>query len=201
MFFIKERMVNMRQYFNNKYNRYVYEIFSGGYYATDKKKVIITTLLGSCVSACLMDEKSGVAGMNHFLLPGDLRREDMIASPSAKYGMHAMEMLINSMMKLGARRNNLKAKIFGGGHIIEASNGAVSENNVSFIKAYLAMEEIPVLAEDLGGTLGRKILLFPDNFSVYLKKVKKEHVYQRDKDILSKTQKLKDKSGELTLFD
>ncbi len=104
----------MKKYFNRKYNRNVYELFAGNYFATREKNVVLATLLGSCVAACLFDDRQGVVGMNHFLLPGDFRREEIVSSPNAKYGLYAMEMLINSMMKLGASRNNIRGQDFRG---------------------------------------------------------------------------------------
>ncbi len=110
----------------------------------------ITTLLGSCVSACLFDERVSVGGMNHFMLPigaGD-------STTSASYGVHAMEMLINSLMKLGADRRRLKAKLFGGGAVIKTSDSRwnVGEKNVKFAKSFLEAEGIPLVASHTGGT-------------------------------------------------
>jgi len=191
----------MRQYYNEKFKKKVYEIFGGGYHATKERNAIIATLLGSCVAACLRDYQAGVTGMNHFLLPGDLRREEMLISPSAKYGMHAMEILINAMMKLGAKRDNLEAKIFGGGHVLDSTNSSVPDNNIMFVKAYLAMEEIPVVAEDLGGNMGRKILFFTDTTDVYMRKVRKDQVYHLDKETLNKVKKMEKQKNQVSFFE
>ncbi len=190
----------MRQYYSEKFQRKVYEIFGGNYYATAETNSIIATLLGSCVAVCLRDKSTGVVGMNHFLLPGDIRRDDMLTSPSAKYGMHAMEILINAMMKLGAKREHFEAKVFGGGHVLDSSNSSVPDNNIMFVKAYLAMEEIPVVAEDLGGNNGRKILYFTDTTEVYLRRIGKDQVYYLDKETLQRAQKVEEKAGEVNLF-
>jgi len=191
----------VKRYFNHKFNRKIYELFAGNYFATGEEDVVLTTLLGSCVSACMYDERNQVVGMNHFLLPGDFRREEIIFSPSSKYGLHAMEMLINSMMKLGAQRKNLRAKIFGGGHVLSNTGTQVPENNVNFIKAFLHMEEIPIISEDVGGNMGRKILFFSRSHTVYLKRVQPQRVYQQDKKLLNKVKKDRDKAGDVTLFD
>ncbi len=110
----------------------------------------ITTLLGSCVSACLFDERINVGGMNHFMLPigaGD-------STTSASYGVHAMEMLINSLMKLGADRRRLKAKLFGGGAVIRTADARfnVGARNVEFAKTFLEAEGIPLVASHTGGS-------------------------------------------------
>lgn len=139
--------------------------------------------------------------MNHFLLPGDFSRSEVVTSPDARYGMHAMEILINSMMKQGASRDRLEAKVFGGGHILDANSSKIPENNVKFIKAYLSMEEIPIIAEDLGGTRGRKILFFADTTDVFLKRIQNDKVYRQDQHYLGKIKSKGDWSGELTLFE
>lgn len=110
----------------------------------------ITTLLGSCVSACLFDERVSVGGMNHFMLP--IGTAD--STTSASYGVHAMEMLINSLMKLGADRRRLKAKLFGGGAVIKTSDTKwnVGARNVDFAKSFLEAEGIPLVASHTGGT-------------------------------------------------
>ena len=110
----------------------------------------ITTLLGSCVSACLFDERINVGGMNHFMLP--IGAAD--STTSASYGVHAMEMLINSLMKLGADRRRLKAKLFGGGAVIRTSDSRwnVGARNVDFAKTFLEAEGIPLVASHTGGT-------------------------------------------------
>ncbi len=110
----------------------------------------ITTLLGSCVSACLFDDRINVGGMNHFMLP--IGAAD--STTSASYGVHAMEMLINSLMKLGADRRRLKAKLFGGGAVIRTSDARwnVGARNVDFAKSFLEAEGIPLVASHTGGT-------------------------------------------------
>lgn len=110
----------------------------------------ITTLLGSCVSACLFDERINVGGMNHFMLP--IGAAD--STTSASYGVHAMEMLINSLMKLGADRRRLKAKLFGGGAVIRTTDSKwnVGARNVEFAKSFLEAEHIPLVASHTGGT-------------------------------------------------
>lgn len=110
----------------------------------------ITTLLGSCVSACLYDERVNVGGMNHFMLP--IGAAD--STTSASYGVHAMEMLINSLMKLGADRRRLKAKLFGGGAVIKTTDSRwnVGARNVEFAKGFLEAEGISLVASHTGGT-------------------------------------------------
>ena len=116
----------------------------------------VSTLLGSCVAACIRDRKSGIGGLNHFLLPGD---ED---NTSARYGAYAMEVLVNEILSLGAARSDLEAKVFGGGAIIASSIGFdIGRRNGEFVKTYLSNEGIRLMAEDLGGDRGRRLNYHP----------------------------------------
>lgn len=141
---------------------------------------VLTTLLGSCVAACLYDSTSGIAGMNHFLLANRryARNLPLSQTEAGRYGIHAMELLITDMQKLGASRARLRAKIFGGSSIAMACSEqqflCVGEVNQRFIREYLALEGIPIDAEDLGGQLGRVIFFHSDSHKVYRRYIKKE---------------------------
>ena len=136
------------------------KVLPGEFFATDRD-VAIVTVLGSCVAACLRDPSTGIGGMNHFMLP----RERDLANPTstrARYGVHAMELLINNLMRLGARRANLEAKVFGGGNVLPGVTALnVGHANALFVGEFLREESIPVIAEDLEGTLSRKVHFFP----------------------------------------
>ncbi len=125
----------------------VHPIIVGEIHAT-YEPMWISTLLGSCVSACLYDERMKIGGMNHFMLP--LGSAEAVC---ASYGVHAMEMLINSLMKLGADRRRMKAKLFGGGAVIRTSDSRwnVGNKNVEFAKSFLEAEKIPLVASHTGG--------------------------------------------------
>lgn len=133
---------------------------------------ILKTLLGSCVSACLFDPIAKVAGMNHILLSSkaDMKKFDV----NARYGIHAMELLITGMQKLGAHRDRLQAKAFGGGNVLESitAENSPGRKNVEFIKEFLSMEEIPLIAEDFGGHWTRVLHFHTSNFHVFVKKSK-----------------------------
>ena len=142
--------------------------------------IILSTLLGSCVAACLYDPVNGVVGMNHFLLANHRypRNMSLIAAEAGRYGVHAMEMLINEMLKNGAKRQHLKAKAFGGGNILKPSKNAsnffcVGSINALFIQEFLENERIPLVASDLGGDLGRIIHFFSNDYTVHARKVQK----------------------------
>ena len=145
----------------------------GEYFAT-REDTILATVLGSCVAVGLFDAEAGAGGLNHFMLPGDFRQNGMARSPNAKYGMYAMELLINELFKLGARRPSLKAKVFGGGAVLGFEGGGGSRipgDNIEFAFEYLAKEGIPVLASDVGGKAPRKIFFFARTGKVLLKKM------------------------------
>lgn len=164
----------MKKLFNRKFNREVYELFAGDYYVTKEKNVFLSTLLGSCISVCLKDKVSGIVAMNHFMLPASIKRDEMIISDDARYGMFAMEKMINEMMKLGARRHSLQAKVFGGGEVLGTKVNNVSKSNITFAMNYLKMEDIPILSYDVGGRYGRKLFFVPETFEVFVKKIGQE---------------------------
>jgi chemotaxis receptor (MCP) glutamine deamidase CheD len=114
----------------------------------------VSTVLGSCVAACLFDPHARIGGMNHFMLP-DAKRE----TTSAAFGIHAMELLINKLMQLGADRRRLQAKVFGGGNVLalQGSQLQVGQRNVEFVLEFLLEEKIPVVAKRVGGSTGVKL--------------------------------------------
>ncbi len=163
----------MRTGFHRQLNLPSVEIFAGEYHVTTDTNVVISTLLGSCVSVCLKDIRTGMAGMNHFMLPKAVKEGEIIISEAARYGTYAMELMINEMLKLGARRSNLHAKVFGGGHILDTMLNTVSDSNIHFAFSFLKLEGIPVLGKDVGGSSGRRVLFLPGEFSVYVRKIGK----------------------------
>jgi chemotaxis protein CheD len=151
-----------------------------GEYHVAQGNVIISTLLGSCVSACLWDPVKRIIGMNHFLLANQRYSREMpvIQSEAGRYGIHAMELLINAMFKAGASKSNLQAKAFGGGNVLanlykQESFFAVGDVNSRFILEFLKNERIPLVASDLGGEHGRVINFVAADFSVYLKRIER----------------------------
>ena len=156
-----------------------------GEYHVSNESLIISTLLGSCVSACLWDPVNRVVGMNHFLLANKryMKKGQVIPTEVGRYGIHAMEVLINSMLKLGASRRLLKAKAFGGGNVLDTGDGqdsfyAVGDVNVRFIREFLNKENIPLVSEHLGGKIGRVIHFHSLDFSVYMKRIEQQRKVQ-----------------------
>lgn len=193
----------MKQYYSYKHKKKVYEIFAGEFYVTDRDNVFLETLLGSCVAVCLQDKLAGISGINHFMLPGTRSVEDIILGENAKYGINAMELLINEMLEYGAFRERLEAKVFGGGRVLTNGLSKIGVHNIKFVKAYLNMEGIPVIASDVGGVYGRKIIFYTGNFSVYMKKVHiDKRTILREKAIYKNMEdKNKKGGGDITIFD
>jgi chemotaxis protein CheD len=148
-----------RHYFDSTFNYQAVKVLPNEYYVTGDD-VMITTVLGSCVAACIRDPQTGVGGMNHFMLPeGDSQSP---ASATMRYGAFAMEVLINEVLKAGASRERLQAKVFGGGAVLAAMHQMnIGERNAQFVLNYLKMENIPVAARDLGDVYARRISFFP----------------------------------------
>ncbi|WP_137132553.1 chemoreceptor glutamine deamidase CheD [Rhizobium sp. FY34] len=134
-------------------------IIQGEFKVTDDPNAVITTILGSCVAACLRDPVAGVGGMNHFLLPGD-GPGGMSGGDMSRYGVHLMELLINGILKRGGRRERLEAKIFGGAKTI-ASFSNVGEQNAAFATKFLRDEGIKLVGSSVGGDFGRKLEYWP----------------------------------------
>lgn len=131
-------------------------VVQGGQAVSDDPDVCMTTILGSCVSACLWDPEAGIGGMNHFLLP-----EAPGGAPGdRRYGVQAMELLINGLLARGARRGRLRAKVFGGGRM-NAGMVDIGGRNAAFVRRFLSDEDIPLDAASLGGDGARRIQFWP----------------------------------------
>lgn len=143
-------------------------IYIGGVHAS-AEPVIVRTLLGSCIAVCLWDRERGIGGMNHFLLPsGDSPEGD-----PGRFGVHAMDRLIGGMMKLGADRRRIVAKVFGGAHVLDIAESAtgVPQRNIAFIRDFLRHDRIPVAAEDVGGHAPRDVRFYTATNRVRVRRV------------------------------
>ena len=177
-------------------------IHIGGLHASSGSTIIETTL-GSCVAVCLYDPLEKIGGMNHILLPG---KADMLHFDSAaRYGVNAMELLINRIMTIGGNRFQLVAKVFGGAHLfpsISIENG-VGKKNAEFVVAFLRMEKIRIIGCDLGGHDSRKIYFHTDTGDVFLQRISSasySKIDQREKNLMRKIRKQTEKPTKITLF-
>lgn len=133
-------------------------VIQGEYHVVIDSNVVLATILGSCVAACLRDPLAGVGGMNHFLLPGEANPARV--DNAERYGVHLMELLINGLLKKGASKDRLEGKIFGGARMLEGLSD-IGAKNAAFAKRFLINEGIKIVAEDVGGTRGRRLEYYP----------------------------------------
>lgn len=157
-------------FFDPHFQHNAVKVLPGEFFVA-RERLSIMTVLGSCIAACLWDSRSRVGGMNHFMLPdGDS------ADVSGRYGSYAMELLINEMMKLGARRESMQAKIFGGAQVMHNFTTLnVGERNTRFVQNYLATERIPVVSEDVLDIYPRKVVFFPATGKAMVKRLAHAH--------------------------
>lgn len=184
--------------------RYIRATIDPGEYYCTGEPAVISTLLGSCIAACLYDPARRIIGMNHFLLANQRysRTLPLYASEAGRYGIHAMELLINGLLARGARRERLQAKVFGGAAIMrqtetESNFTCVGQVNCQFILDFLETERIPLVAQDLGGQQGRVIHFSNGDFSVYLRRIdsgRSQRLAVRDRDCWLKAIELQVKS-------
>lgn len=163
------------------------KILPGEYYVTVNDE-LITTVLGSCVSACIRDPEAGVGGMNHFMLPAGAgqRAADATGIDQTRYGNHAMDQLIEAVVRAGGRRRCLEAKVFGGGRVMSGMTD-VGRSNIEFVLHYLEAHRIPVAGQDLGDVYPRKVVYLPRTGAVLVKKLKTRHndtILRREEDYL-----------------
>jgi len=187
-------------YYDRNFNAQAVKILPGEYYVTNNQLVLVT-VLGSCVAACIRDTHNNIGGMNHFMLPDEGGKE--VVSSSARYGTYAMEALINHLLKSGARRSHLEAKVFGGGAVLSSlTSSNVGTRNAEFVLKYLQTEKIPVVAKDLLDSYPRKIYYFPETGRVLVRKLHRVHndtLFNRESEYRSRLEKAP-VSGEIELF-
>jgi chemotaxis protein CheD len=168
----------INRYWDEKNDIFSAKILPGEFYVSVSGE-LITTVLGSCVSACIRDRKTGIGGMNHFMLPTDIKRNssswsDTPVNMQTRYGNIAMEQLINVILASGGKRSNLEIKLFGGGKVLQIDTD-IGGKNIDFVKQYLITEGLKITAEDVGGIYPRKVLYFPKTGRVRVKKLVNMH--------------------------
>lgn len=149
---------HIRRFWMPKYQRYGVKVVAGDYYVTNQDE-IISTVLGSCVSACIRDPFAGIGGINHFILPDT---DSDVLSASNRYGVFAMEQLINAIIKRGGSRDNFEIKLVGGGNMLETASEQgiieIGQRNIEFVTEFLTTEGLDVSAKDFGGNQPRKVI-------------------------------------------
>jgi chemotaxis protein CheD len=183
--------------------RWTVKILPGEYYVTRSDEAI-TTVLGSCVSACIRDPVARIGGMNHFMLPADNSIREAGDAPvglATRYGSHAMESLINDVLKLGGLRERLEIKIFGGGRVLNAMTD-IGARNIAFVMDYLGIERLGLDAQDVGGEQPRKVVYFPTEGRVRVRKlrpIENRGISDREK-LYMESLRQADDGGEIELF-
>ena len=188
------------RYFDRTFGCDAVKVLPGEYFVTTSD-IVLVTVLGSCVTACVRDREKGLGGMNHFMLPDG--GDPGVLSSSARYGAYAMEVLLNHLLKLGARRGNLEAKVFGGGKVMASLQQAqVGEKNAEFVLGYLQTERIPIVAQDLLDIYPRKVYFFPASGRVMMKKlvsVKNDTLIEREREYQARLRR-DNVQGDVELF-
>jgi chemotaxis protein CheD len=191
----------------NRYNDHNFDcdavkLLPGEYYVTNTPMLMVT-VLGSCVAACIRDRKTGIGGMNHFMLPDGGASPGSQNSASMRYGVYAMQVLIGQLLEAGAQRSNLEAKLFGGGDVLRGFTSVnVGEKNSRFARDFLLAEDIRIVAENMGDTYSRKVYFFPETGKVLIKKLKQLNNYtlvKREQDYAQRL-KIYTVDDELELF-
>ena len=174
-----------------------------GEYKVSKDHMMLVTILGSCVAACIRDPLLGIGGMNHFLLPESNGNSfGGIADEGTRYGNHAMELLINDMLKMGCKKERFEIKVFGGAHVGNM-NVSVGKDNADFILEYMDQEGLKLATHDLGGNRARKIHFFPDTGKVsrfLFQATSQSKVTEREQQFKKNLEKPHD-SGDIELYD
>ncbi|UAA38751.1 chemoreceptor glutamine deamidase CheD [Paraneptunicella aestuarii] len=193
---------HVNRYWDRHHNTFAAKILPGEYYVTTGQEVI-TTVLGSCISVCVYDPVQGIGGMNHFMLPSS-RKDDMgLLSESFRYGDVAMERLVNDLLRNGADKSRLIFKAFGGGQIIKHMT-AIGQRNISFLHKFMTMEGYKLKASDLGGPHPRKVVFFPLEGSVKVKRLQHMHndtIVARENKYSTQLSKQEEITGDIDLFD
>jgi len=197
---------HINRYWDKTKHKHVAKILPGEYYVTPHDE-LITTVLGSCISACIRDTVFGIGGMNHFMLPANKTGDphawgNNAISSSTRYGNFAMEHLINGILTNGGQRKNLEVKVFGGGRIISNMTD-VGMNNINFVRDYIDAEALKLVAEDLGDIYPRKVMYDPKTGRVQMKKLRSLHndtIISRETNYLKEIASAPPEAGEIDLF-
>jgi chemotaxis protein CheD len=201
---MSDQFAHVRRMRDNRFPHEIAAILPGEFFVSDVP-MIVYTVLGSCVSACICDPIAGVGGMNHFMLPLPTGgpSNDSWGGESTRYGSFAMEQLINGILKRGGLRNRLEVKLFGAGKIYEG-NIDVGIRNSEWVRLYLKEEGFPVVSSDLGDEFPRKVYYFTASGRVLMKKIKKlknDTIIERESKYEYRLWNNRDtQQGDVTLF-
>jgi chemotaxis protein CheD len=198
---------HMQRFWDPQLDSWNVKILPGEYYVTRGEEAV-STVLGSCISACIRDPVKNVGGMNHFMLPEDASTGpnnwlDPAIGLATRYGSYAMESLVNDLLKLGAIRERLEIKVFGGGRVLSGMTD-VGARNITFVRSYIELEGYRIAAEDLGGIQPRKVVYFPASGRVKMRRlrpVENRIISHHEKLYLASIGSTAAGGGDVELFD
>jgi chemotaxis protein CheD len=201
----------LNRYFSPRFDKDIVNISPGEFYATGEP-LLISTILGSCISAAVYDSVRKMGGMNHFMLvEGRVVKDDLLSKE--RYGLYAMESLLNELYRTGSKKKDISAKIFGGARVISSSPHTeisrqmdIGARNAEYAREFLNNENIPIKADDTGGIYPRRLFMDPLTFKILVKKTRndKQKINQLLEEMESYRKKLderKDDLGEIILFE
>ncbi|AEE15562.1 chemotaxis protein CheD [Treponema brennaborense] len=197
----------MNTYYDSQFGKKIVTIYPGEYFSGSGEEYI-STVLGSCISIALYDQKLKIGGLNHFMLAYDgagTREHDTLAG---RFGEYAMELLMNDLIKKGANRKYLSAKVFGGSNVLctkESTRIQVGEANINFAFSYLEREKIPVVASNVGGTQSRKIFYDPASSKIWLKHIHNtiheiEYIKKQEAQYAAQVREKEQHTGDIVWF-
>src|SRR5271157_2607023 len=188
----------------NRFGLPLYIMYPGEHFATGEE-CLLATVTGSCAVVCLHDAAHGIGGLGHFIVPGAMGTEGLLADEVAKQGITSMERLIGELVKKGSARKTLRVTLFGAASFgIGEGPDALSGDNIRFLHEYFRFEKIPVFREDLGGRYRRKILFYPRSGAVYRKYLKNNSAHSEfmklEREYIAGVFGNKEPYGEVRLF-
>jgi len=197
---------HIKRYWDKQNGVWAARILPGELYVSSQGEMV-STVLGSCISACIRDRVKGIGGMNHFMLPEENEHSSAnwgdSLTQASRYGNWAMEFLINEILKRGGKKENLEVKLFGGGQMM-ASTSDIGQKNIIFAYNYLAQEHLKIEASDIGDIYARKVLYFTDTGRVKIKRMVPDtnaNIIRREKDYQKEVSKPQAPSGgDVELF-
>lgn len=191
---------------SNKFNKDLYILYPGDYYATTDD-CIMGTVIGTCVAVCIHDQVRRIGGMVSFVVPGTMGTEGIVTDEIARRGILSMEFLMGELVKLGGDRHHIRAKIFGAGYSNTgiANSGIIAESNIRFIQEYFTIEKIQVERSDMGGDFRRKLYFEPRKGTVYRQILKNNEdsseFMKMEKEYIDCEFRNKKQAGRVVLFE
>jgi chemotaxis protein CheD len=198
----RDAFAHIRRIRDSRFPHEIASILPGEFFVS-RDPMIVYTVLGSCISACIRDPVAGVGGMNHFMLPEPKEKARDSWGESTRYGFYAMELLLNEILKLGGLKSRLELKLFGAGKIYDGQMD-VGARNTEWVLNYVKTEGLSMVGRDLGGVYPRKIYYFTESGRVLMKKIerlKNQTIYDRELEYAAKLKNVKLHTEEdATLF-